>query len=96
MRIEMVAAVAGGVDLVREFIEPLSIIYGRENSDRAAYGSKSRIEDVHLAILLLRQMRTERAHGRGVLRIVNQHLERMSKRYHVPAEEWRVRRMTKQ
>ena len=54
MRIEMAVAAAPGIFFVEEFPEPVSIIYGRSNSDRASYGRRARREDVHLAAWLTR------------------------------------------
>lgn len=48
MRIEMAAMATGANEAVEEFAEPISIIYGRPNSDRASYGAAARREDVHL------------------------------------------------
>jgi hypothetical protein len=48
MRIEMAVAAATCNQCVEEFAEPVSIIYGRSNSDRASYGSAARKEDAHL------------------------------------------------
>mgnify|MGYP006444230393 CR=1 FL=1 len=54
MRIEMATAAAPGTSFVQEFPEPVSIIYGRSNSDRASYGRSARWEDAHLASWLAR------------------------------------------
>ena len=54
MRIEMAVAATPGTTFVEEFSEPVSIIYGRSNSDRASYGRQARREDVHLAAWLMR------------------------------------------
>jgi hypothetical protein len=54
MRIEMAVAAAPETTFVEEFPEPVSIIYGRSNSDRANYGKQARREDVHLAAWLTR------------------------------------------
>ena len=32
---------------VSEFAEPINMIYGRSNSDRASYGNAARSEDIH-------------------------------------------------
>ena len=53
MRIEMATAAALNTRFVEEFPEPISIIYGRPNSDRASYGRAARREDWHLLIHLL-------------------------------------------
>lgn len=54
MRIEMAVASASCNSHVEEFPEPISIIYGRSNSDRASYGSAARAEDLHLVAWLAR------------------------------------------
>jgi hypothetical protein len=54
MRIEMVIAAAPQSRFVAEFSEPVSIIYGRSDSDRASYGKTARREDIHLGVWLLR------------------------------------------
>lgn len=56
MRIEMAVAAASCNRFVAEFPEPVSIIYGRSNSDRAAYGRSARKEDLHLAAWLTRYL----------------------------------------
>lgn len=48
MRIEMAVACSMSNQWVAEFSEPVSIIYGRPNSDRASYGNRARREDLHL------------------------------------------------
>jgi len=58
MRIEMATALATRNDFVAEFDQPVSIIYGRPNSDRASYGSAARSEDTHLALWAGRYART--------------------------------------
>lgn len=54
MRIEMATALASGARYIREFPEPLTIVYGRANSDRAAYGSAARVQDQDLVRRILR------------------------------------------
>lgn len=48
MRIEMATAAGPRTHHVEEFAEPISIIYGRPDSDRASYGRLARREDWHL------------------------------------------------
>jgi hypothetical protein len=48
MRIEMATAATANNTTVEEFTEPISIIYGRPNSDRANYASTAWKEDIHL------------------------------------------------
>jgi hypothetical protein len=95
MRIEMAIASAPGVTEVEEFAEPVSIIYGRSNSDRASYGSAARREDAHLATWLLRYSAT---HPTALAPLATA-LARTAittglsaiGRSQLPAEEWRVR-----
>jgi len=54
MRIEMATALGSKTTHVAEFAEPVSIIYGRSNSDRATYGKAARKEDIHLIAWLAR------------------------------------------
>jgi len=54
MRIEMAVASATCNTQVEEFPEPISIIYGRPNSDRSSYGIVARKEDKHLLLWLAR------------------------------------------
>jgi len=65
MRIEMAVAASGSSMYAGEFTEPLSIIYGRPDSDRATYGSLARREDLHLLALLTRHA------GRGLASAVS-------------------------
>ena len=55
MRIEMATAVAGDAVAVAEFAEPLVIIYGRPNSDRANHGDHTRGQDLNLMALITRK-----------------------------------------
>ena len=63
MRNEMAVASARGSRSVAEFAEPVSIIYGRSNSDRAAHGKRERKEDMHLAARLAQQSRQPPEYG---------------------------------
>lgn len=95
MRIEMAIASAPGIAYVEEFSEPVSIIYGRANSDRANYGKAARREDAHLAAWLVRYTT---AHPGAAWPLVTS-LVRASLtaglsavgRAELPREEWRVR-----
>ncbi|MCX6431886.1 MAG: hypothetical protein NTX29_03580 [Actinobacteria bacterium] len=53
MRIEMATAATPCNEFVAEFATPVSIIYGRPNSDRANYAKSAREEDVHLVRWLI-------------------------------------------
>ena len=95
MRIEMAIASAPEIDYVQEFPEPVSIIYGRSDSDRASYGKAARREDAHLAAWLLRY---SSSHPGALLPLV-QSVSRATittglaaiGRAQLPQEEWRVR-----
>ena len=54
MRIEMAAAATSPNRHVAEFAQPITIIYGRSDSDRASYGNAARKEDCHLVAWLVR------------------------------------------
>jgi hypothetical protein len=95
MRIEMAIASAPPTTHVEEFPEPVSIIYGRPNSDRASYGKAARKEDVHLAGWLAQYVRRHPREwtalagmGAGVAAAYARALVR---RTGLPPEEWRVR-----
>lgn len=95
MRIELATAASRGTRRVAEFSEPVSIIYGRSDSDRASYGSDARWEDLHLAAWLLRySAMTPRSFvpilsslTRATVRSTQQSLGRVDPLH----EEWRVR-----
>lgn len=91
MRIEMAVAACRGTKNVAEFSTPISIIYGRSNSDRASYGSEARKEDIHLMRWLVRYSLTHPSAIPDVTGIIADAVgSRVSKR--PPAqEEWRVR-----
>ena len=95
MRIEMAMASAPGVRAVEEFPEPVSIIYGRSNSDRATYGRATRREDAHLVAWLARHAASDPgslptlASGIGAAAVTT--IRAALGRAELPAEEWRVR-----
>ena len=95
MRIEMAIASAIGITTVAEFAEPVSTIYGRSNSDRAAYGKAARKEDVHLMAWLARySMHHPRAVGTlttAVLGAAGATAAAAVGISDLPDEEWRVR-----
>ena len=68
MRIEMVTALATVNDFVAEFQSPVSVIYGRPNSDRASYGAAARSEDRHLALWAARYCRASPRRARLLAR----------------------------
>jgi len=57
MRIEMATALTSTNDFVAEFDQPVSVIYGRPDSDRASYGAAARSQDLHLAAWVARYSR---------------------------------------
>lgn len=71
MRIEMATALATSNDFVAEFDSPVSVIYGRPNSDRASYGAAARSEDRHLALWAARYCRTSPHRARLLAREVS-------------------------
>lgn len=95
MRIEMAIAASPPNLFVEEFAEPVSIIYGRSNSDRAAYGRAARSEDAHLMRWLARYLRrdprawTQAAAGSG--RVFASYASSLARERTLPVEEWRVR-----
>lgn len=80
---------------VEEFPEPITIIYGRPNSDRASYGRAARKEDVHLAGWLAQYVRRHPREWTGLAGIaggvVTTYASALVHRAGLPAEEWRVR-----
>jgi hypothetical protein len=56
MRIEMATVATPCNEFVSEFATPVSIIYGRPNSDRVNYGATARKEDIHLLLHLGRRL----------------------------------------
>lgn len=57
MRIELATAASTNRNLVvEEFPTPISIIYGRSNSDRSNYAKVTRREDTHLILLLVKRL----------------------------------------
>lgn len=93
MRIEMATVLDPSTHTVSEFSEPVSIIYGRSDSDRAKYSKVSRIQDRHLAVVLLVWMAK---HPRSWFQIpklladaANYAIGIVSRQR--PTEEWRVR-----
>lgn len=93
MRIEMAIAASTSNLHVAEFSEPLSMIYGRSNSDRASYGSGARKQDVHLALWLARYCLRHPTSILGLGRIMSLQVSRQICHRPPSAEEWRVRGM---
>lgn len=94
MRIEMAIAAGPATRFVEEFSEPVSIIYGRPNSDRASYGQAARKEDLHLLLQLLKRAARNPSEFHSLLRIGTGQLRSYGRAMMGkgrPAEEWRVR-----
>lgn len=95
MRIEMAIATASPTTEVAEFPEPVSIIYGRSNSDRASYGRAARKEDAHLAAWLAQYVRRHPAEWARLVAITGGvagiYAKALVARRGLPHEEWRVR-----
>jgi hypothetical protein len=90
MRIEMATAAATCNEKVAEFFTPVSIIYGRSNSDRSTYGSDARKEDVLLLLALLRRTGNHPATPFIVARVMLQGLW-ARRRPDRKVEDWRKR-----
>ena len=88
MRIEMAIAAQPHITTVAEFAEPISIIYGRSNSDRASYGRAARREDLHLASVLAKRAVKD---SREISRYLKAAAHSLNPRNPSPREEWRVR-----
>ncbi len=92
MRIEMATAAAAPNDFIEEFPAPISIIYGRPNSDRASYGKQARKEDFHLAAelmrLVLRRPGSAAPLSRAGVRIAGYYLRHALRKQPLPAEQW--------
>ncbi len=96
MRIEMATALGMKTHYVEELTEPVSIIYGRSNSDRATYGNAARKEDIHLMAWIARYA-TKHPTAVGDLiaisvgQVKRQWLQKIAKQAPIE-EEWRVRK----
>lgn len=95
MRIEMATALAPPNIAIAEFAEPVSIIYGRPNSDRASYGRSARKQDIHLLLWMLRHHARDPKDWGDMMRLgyslVRQFLTIHFTGSPPPTEEWRVR-----
>ena len=87
MRIEMAIAAQPCAKTVAEFREPVSIIYGRANSDRASYGRAARWEDLHLLGLLTKRSFASNSERSHYLNFFTRNLLSLGQ----ASEEWRVR-----
>ena len=95
MRIEMATALGRVTQFCQELEEPVSIIYGRSNSDRATYGNAARKEDVHLLAWITRYAARHPQALKDLLEITTGQVSRQWRqrlRGEPPAqEEWRTR-----
>ena len=95
MRIEMATALGRVTQFCQELEEPVSIIYGRSNSDRATYGNAARKEDVHLLAWITRYAARPPQALKDLLEITTGQVSRQWRqrlRGEPPAqEEWRTR-----
>ena len=98
MRIEMATAAGTGTKFVQELPQPISVVYGRSNSDRASYGNAARKEDLHLVPWLLRYAKANTTQWANVISLVAQQalalVKRQATKTPAPQEEWRVRGTT--
>ena len=95
MRIEMAMAAAPCNTHVVELPEPIVIIYGRPNSDRANYAKTARREDIHLVAWLLqyalRHPGTMPQFMRAAASVAVSYARVLTGRGSLPAEDWVVR-----
>jgi hypothetical protein len=91
MRIEMAIAATRCNIRIEEFPTPVSIIYGRPNSDRASYGKAARAEDVHLLAWMTRYVLRHPGALGTLMQLVTTQQSRLIKRTPTPSEEWRAR-----
>jgi len=95
MRIERATAATLNNSTVEEFAEPISIIYGRPNSDRASYGNAARSEDVHLVAWLARYVGHKPSSLPAIVnaatKIIASNARLLTKKGKPPAEQWTKR-----
>ena len=98
MRIEMATAAGIRTKFVQELPHPISVIYGRSNSDRANYGDAARKEDLHLIRWLLRYTKANPTQWGNVVSLIAHQALGLTKRTvtktPAPVEDWRVRGKT--
>ncbi len=98
MRIEMATAAGTKTKFVQELPKPITVIYGRSNSDRANYGKQARKEDSHLMRWLVRYAKANPTQWGSVITLISQQVMALTKRKATkppaPREEWRVRGTT--
>jgi hypothetical protein len=99
MRIEMATAAGTKTKYVHELPQPITVIYGRSNSDRANYGKQARKEDSHLMRWLVRYAKANPTQWENVITLISQQAIALTKRKATkspaPREEWRVRGTTR-
>jgi len=95
MRIEMATAAGTQTKFVQELPKPISVIYGRSNSDRANYGNEARKEDIHLIRWLSRYAQANPTQWVHMITLIAQQMSTIARRKvtksQPPHEEWRVR-----
>lgn len=95
MRIEMATAACLGTQTIGEFDDPVCVIYGRSNSDRAAHGKAARREDIHLIIWVVRYTLSLSTSLTTILKLCRQQVwAQIARRIRPdsrPQEEWRTR-----
>lgn len=91
MRIEMATAAGSRTMFVAELSEPVTVIYGRSNSDRASYGTAARREDAHLLAWLGRWAARHPAQAGDLAGILTDHLMARARRTPSASEDWRIR-----
>jgi hypothetical protein len=95
MRIEMAIASAPPNTHVEELPEPVTIIYGRSNSDRANYGKAARREDAHLGVWLMRYAGSHPTEWADSTRLAvdtaGTQVRTLLRRHAAASEEWRCR-----
>ena len=95
MRIEMATAATPNNTTVEEFAEPISVIYGRPNSDRANYASTAWKEDTHLLAWLGRYSLHHPASALSITSnlalVCLKHVRVALKAAPLPREQWDVR-----
>ena len=95
MRIEMATASTPNNTTVEEFAEPISIIYGRPNSDRSNYAKTARQEDAHLIAWVARygayHLNSLPTLTKATFSITATYLKVLTRKGALPAEQWVVR-----
>jgi hypothetical protein len=87
MRIELATALSAGVPRVSELEQPIAVIYGRSNSDRANYAKTARREDLDLALRFMPWIQRD---PRGILKLVRSLGDLVIRKTRSP-EAWDVR-----